>query len=184
MDNIESSIKPENNDETQTAHERMVVASLISLFDVDNAEGLKDKMQQGTDLEQAILKTSVQVDRPIESVEEVAKTQSVSVDNGKNTENINIPEGTLKIVYGKREDDAANLVVYVWKNENGTVQHRISTEKIDYEKVLKNATKEESSSGPNYIEDGHVNQSSAGASSPYPESDNKVDSENQRPSHM
>jgi hypothetical protein len=184
MHKVESGINPEYNKEMQTAHEKKVIASLIKLFGVDDAGGLKNKMQQGTDLERSILKTSIQGNRPIKSVEEIVEARNVKVDNGKNAETINIPEGTLKIEYGKREDDVADLIVYVWKNENGIVQYRISAEKVNYDKVLENATRHESSSGPNYIADGHVNQPSLGASSPLPESDKRIDSGTKRPSYM
>jgi hypothetical protein len=158
----------------QDKHQKIISRELQKLFEVNSAKELIEKFNKEMSREEkSLVQTAIQPDRPINTVEVLDVEQEVDIDKGKREIKYNMPAGTLVIKYGKRKEDGADLTVYVWKNEDGAIQHRVLAEKIDYDKVSKKTFKIVSPSDPTYIRDRHVNQSSPGASSPLPESDKR-----------
>jgi len=127
---------PSKNEKTQDDMQSEIISELKKIFgDVDKNK-LAIIMNNGS-RESDILKTAIQHNRPINLVKIITENQEIIVDDGdKKQKNVVIPEGALEIVYGQSEEDVADLIIYIWRDENGKVQREIVAQNIDSEKAM------------------------------------------------
>jgi len=116
--------------------QRQIIDTLKNIFGDVEASKLR-KIMNSNSRDGGILKTAIQTDRTINSVDIITEDLNVVVDEGgKKNKNIIVPKGTLKIVYGQNGDNVADLSVYVWRDENGKVQREIVAHNIDSKKAM------------------------------------------------